>query len=140
MKGFVLSLALFFAATPCLGADPVALFYLTSNPDSIRSFLAHSRQIDMLVPTWYQVDQNGLVTGAPDPTVLKRAHEEGRSDDTADTIRHRQGLYKRETSPILAVYKDRGLVVEIEALGAVEEVADRITAALAARGIGSGAH
>jgi adenylate kinase len=69
--------------------------------------------------------------------LLKRAHEEGRSDDTADTIRHRQGLYQRETSPIIAVYKDRGLVVEIEALGAVEDVADRITAALAARGIGT---
>jgi spore germination protein YaaH len=30
----------------------------------------------MLVPTWYQVDENGLVTGAPDPTVLKRSHDE----------------------------------------------------------------
>ena len=52
------------------------LFYLTNNPDSIRSFLAHSSQIDLLVPTWYQVDENGLVTGAPEPTVLKRAQDE----------------------------------------------------------------
>jgi len=61
----------------CLAqAAPVALFYMTSSPDSIRSFLAHSSQIDLLVPTWYQVDENGLVTGAPDPTVLKRAQDE----------------------------------------------------------------
>jgi adenylate kinase len=71
--------------------------------------------------------------------LLKRAHEEGRSDDTADTIRHRQGLYSRETAPIIAVYKERGVVVEIDALGAVDDVADRITAALAARGIAAAA-
>ncbi|HEX4057877.1 MAG TPA: adenylate kinase [Galbitalea sp.] len=68
--------------------------------------------------------------------LLKRAHEEGRSDDTAETIRHRQGLYQRETAPIIAVYKERGMVVEVDALGDVDDVADRITDALTARGIG----
>jgi adenylate kinase len=67
--------------------------------------------------------------------LLKRAHEEGRSDDTPDTIRHRQELYQRETAPLIAVYKERGLVVEIDALGEVAEVAARITAALTDRGI-----
>jgi spore germination protein YaaH len=61
----------------CAGASaqshPSALFYLTSNPDSIRSFLAHSKKIDLLVPTWYSVDADGLVTGAPNPTVLEQA-------------------------------------------------------------------
>ena len=52
MKRFLLLLSLVLAAAPCLRAAPVALFYLTSNPDSIRSFLAHSSQIDLLVPTW----------------------------------------------------------------------------------------
>jgi spore germination protein YaaH len=64
------------AASSCLAAEPVALFYLTNNPESIRSFLAHSPQIDLLVPTWYQVDENGLMTGGPNPTVLKRAQDE----------------------------------------------------------------
>lgn len=56
-----------------LEAKPVALFYLTDNPNSIRSFLAHSGKVDLLVPTWYQVDAEGLVTGAPNPTVLEAA-------------------------------------------------------------------
>ena len=73
---FFLFLCAVLAAAPCIEARPVALFYLTNSPDSIRSFLAHSTQIDELVPTWYQVDENGLVTGAPDPTVLTRAHDE----------------------------------------------------------------
>jgi adenylate kinase len=67
--------------------------------------------------------------------LLKRAHEEGRSDDTAETIRHRQELYLRETAPLIAIYKERGLVIEIDALGPVDEVAARITAALGDREI-----
>jgi spore germination protein YaaH len=59
-----------------LQAKPVALFYLGTNPDSVRSFMAHSRQIGLLVPTWYEVDENGLVYGEPDPKVLEIAHGE----------------------------------------------------------------
>ncbi|MGB7436956.1 MAG: glycosyl hydrolase family 18 protein [Candidatus Acidiferrum sp.] len=77
MKRTFVSILFFLVAIPCTPAKPpVALFYMTNSPDSIRSFLAHSSQIDLLVPTWYDVDQNGLVTGAPEPTVLKRAQEE----------------------------------------------------------------
>jgi spore germination protein YaaH len=76
MKRLMLLIVTALAASPCLLAEPVALFYLTSNPESVRSFLAHSSQIDLLVPTWYQVDENGLMTGAPDPTVLKRTQDE----------------------------------------------------------------
>src|SRR5579862_702201 len=55
---------------------PVALFYMTNSPNSIRDFFAHSSQIDLLVPTWYDVDQNGLVTGEPEPAVLAQAQSE----------------------------------------------------------------
>ena len=56
--------------------QPVALFYMTNSPNSVRSFLAHSRKIGILVPTWYSVDATGLVTGAPIPEVLRVAHQE----------------------------------------------------------------
>jgi adenylate kinase len=75
-------------------------------------------------------DQDEIVS-----RLLKRAHEEGRSDDTPDTIRHRQELYLRETAPLIEVYSGRGLVVEIDALGDVNDVAGRITSALTARDI-----
>jgi adenylate kinase len=71
------------------------------------------------------VDPDEVVT-----RLLKRAHVEGRTDDTADTIRYRQELYQRETAPLIAIYKERGLVVEVDALGEVDEVADRIAEAL----------
>ncbi|HUN60996.1 MAG TPA: hypothetical protein VMU53_03350, partial [Candidatus Sulfotelmatobacter sp.] len=64
MKKLLLCLVMFLFAIPSLhAAKPVALFYMTDNPDSIRSFLAHSSQIDLIVPAWYSVDENGLVTG-----------------------------------------------------------------------------
>ena len=58
-------------------AKPAGLFYLTDSPEGIRSFLAHASKIDILVPTWYQVDENGLVTGGPNMTVLAAAKAKG---------------------------------------------------------------
>ena len=63
---------------PCLFAlsQPVSLLYVGSSPESVRDFMAHSAQIGLAVPTWYQVGENGLLTGAPNPAVLERAHSE----------------------------------------------------------------
>jgi adenylate kinase len=64
-----------------------------------------------------------------------RALEQGRTDDTEEAIRHRQEVYVRETSPLIAVYRDRGLLVEVDGLGEIDEVSARIASALAERGI-----
>ena len=60
-------------ALPCVAQPPQALFYMTETPDSVRDFLAHASQVDLLVPTWYGVDESGLVSGEPDPLVMKTA-------------------------------------------------------------------
>jgi adenylate kinase len=65
--------------------------------------------------------------------LLKRAQIEGRSDDTADTIRRRQDIYAQETEPLLELYRSRGLLVEVDGLGAIEEVSSRLFAALDSR-------
>lgn len=64
-----------------------------------------------------------------------RALEQGRSDDTEEVIRHRLDVYERETAPLIAIFEERGLVVEVDGIGAVDEVTERILAGLAARGI-----
>lgn len=76
MKRIVILFAnlLFFA--PGLPAQsPKALFYMTRDPSSVRAFLAHADKIDILVPTWYSVDSDGLVSGGPDPLVLQAAKD-----------------------------------------------------------------
>ena len=65
--------------------------------------------------------------------LLKRAEIEGREDDTADTIRRRQLIFAQETEPLLDVYRSRGLLVEVDGLGAIEEVSARLFAALDSR-------
>lgn len=65
----------------------------------------------------------------------KRALEQGRTDDTEDAIRHRQQVYTRETMPLIAVYSARGLLIEVDGLGEIDDVSGRIADALAARGI-----
>jgi adenylate kinase len=67
--------------------------------------------------------------------LTKRAQEQGRADDSEEAIRHRQEVYVRETSPLIDVYRERGLLVPVDGLGGMDEVADRIVRALAERGI-----
>lgn len=65
--------------------------------------------------------------------LLKRAELEGRPDDNAQTIQCRMAVYHEATDPLLAEYSQRGLLLEIDGLGSIEEVAARITAALDAK-------
>jgi adenylate kinase len=62
--------------------------------------------------------------------LLKRASIEGRVDDTEPVTRERLAVYHRETEPIIAVYRDRGLLIPVDAVGTVEEVAERVQAAV----------
>ena len=64
--------------------------------------------------------------------LLKRAETSGRADDTEEVIRHRQEVYTAETAPLLEVYGSRGLVIEVDGMGNVDEVTRRIDAALPA--------
>lgn len=65
--------------------------------------------------------------------LLKRAELEGRADDNADTIRNRMAIYNDATDPLLATYRGRGLLVEVDGIGSIEEVSARITSALDAK-------
>lgn len=63
--------------------------------------------------------------------LLKRAEIEGRADDTEPVIRHRLSVYAEQTAPISGLYAARGALAEVDGLGEVAEVTDRLVAALA---------
>lgn len=72
----VLSLFAFALLPAALAAQQLkTLFYLEDGALSAQSFMEHRDKIDILVPTWYAVDGTGLVTGEPDPVVLKAAKQ-----------------------------------------------------------------
>lgn len=78
-----------------------------------------------------------LLKADPDELVrrlLNRAQEQGRADDTEEVIRHRQTVYLDQTAPLIEIYSARGIVVEINGLGQVGEVTERILNALTAMG------
>lgn len=62
--------------------------------------------------------------------LLHRAEVEGRADDTEEVIRHRQDVYTSQTAPLIEVYAGRGLLVEVDGMGEIDEVRDRVFAAL----------
>ena len=65
----------------------------------------------------------------------QRAVDQGRTDDTEEVIANRLAIYERETAPILDVYREHGLVLAVDGVGSLDEVTDRIFAALAERGL-----
>jgi adenylate kinase len=84
---------------------------------------AEGRALDRVVEL--TVDADELIA-----RLVRRAQEQGRSDDTEDVIRRRQEVYVEQTAPLLAVYSDRGLLVQVDGVGDVDSVSARVLAAL----------
>ena len=66
--------------------------------------------------------------------LLRRAVIDGRSDGNEETIRVRLQVYAEQTEPLLDVYRARDLLVEVDGHGEVQEVSERIFAALESHG------
>ncbi len=65
--------------------------------------------------------------------LAKRAELEGREDDTEDAIARRLDIYGEQTAPLTAAYGERNLLVQVDGIGEVEEVTERIVKSLAAQ-------
>lgn len=62
--------------------------------------------------------------------VVARMLERGRADDTDETIRTRLEVYSEQTEPLIERYAEAGLVRRVDAEGEIEEITDRVLAAL----------
>jgi len=92
-----------------------------SQADLLKKILAETEDsLDAVIEL--QVDENLLV---------RRLLARGRADDTEDVIRHRQGVYRSETAPLLDYYED--VLVTVDGIGEVDEVTSRILSALRSR-------
>lgn len=111
-------------------------------PDAVKGFLldgyprtlAQVEELDGMIRfTGHRLDAVVCLTVDQDEIVerlLQRAQVEGRADDTEDVIRRRQEIYVEQTAPLIEVYKERGIVHEIDGMGAVEDVTKRVFEAL----------
>lgn len=60
----------------------------------------------------------------------RRMMSRGRADDTEETIRNRFKVYLEQTEPILAIYRRRGIVVEVDGMGEIDEITERVLEAV----------
>jgi adenylate kinase len=95
---------------------------------------AQVRELDqMLVAAGQQLDVVVQLTVDTEELVhrlLQRAHEQGRADDTEQTVRTRQAVYADQTAPLIDLYAQRGLVLKVDGMGDVDLVAKRISDAI----------
>jgi adenylate kinase len=96
--------------------------------------VAQVEELDgMIRHTGHELDAAVVLTVDADEIVerlLQRAQVEGRADDTEDVVRRRQEVYTEQTEPLIEVYRGRGIVHELDGMGAVEDVTKRIFDAL----------
>ncbi|MCU1519246.1 MAG: adenylate kinase, partial [Pseudarthrobacter sp.] len=64
--------------------------------------------------------------------LLGRAKETGRSDDNETVIRHRLDLYLEQTEAVVAKYAGRGILTQVDGIGGIDDVTDRVLLAIKA--------
>ena len=65
-----------------------------------------------------------------DAVLVQRLLSRGRADDNEEVIRHRLEVYRQQTEPLIAYYRERNLLAPVEAAGTVEEIGARIASLL----------
>jgi adenylate kinase len=95
--------------------------------EQARALYLISRELGMTadVALHLQADDEELMR-----RLLARAALEHRSDDTADIIGQRLALYHEVTSPIVSWYRDRGILVSVDAMRSAHQVGREILTAL----------
>ena len=96
--------------------------------------LAQVEELDgMIKHTGHELDAVVVLTVDGEELVqrlLQRAETDGRSDDTEEVVRRRQEVYAEQTEPLIDVYRNRNLLIEVDGMGSVDDVTRRIFDAL----------
>jgi len=90
-------------------------------------------QADALAALLAELDQQierVVLMELDDAVLVQRLLARGRADDNEAVIRHRLEVYRQQTEPLIAYYRERNLLVPVEAAATVEAIAERIEAVL----------
>lgn len=96
----------------------------TAQAEALKIMLAE-RGIQVSIMIDLEVAEEELID-----RLLKRGATSGRTDDNYETIQKRIQVYHTKTAPVLEFYKKEGLATEIKGTGSMQEIFNRITAAI----------
>lgn len=111
-------------------------------PDAAAGFILDGfpRTVDQATALERLLAGNGSAVSAvvnlsvPEAVVVDRLHgrakDEGRADDRPETILERLRVYQEKTEPLAGFYRGRRLLTDVDGMGDVNEVAERIDQAL----------
>jgi adenylate kinase len=93
--------------------------------------LAQAEALDQLLGELEQRIELVVLMQLDDELLLQRLLGRGRQDDTEAVIRHRLEVYRQQTAPLIAHYRQQQLLQSVEAAGDIAEITGRIEALLA---------
>lgn len=67
---------------------------------------------------------------ADNDEIIKRLLGRGRRDDTIETVKHRLEVYNKQTAPVKEYYSKKYIVFDINGVGSVQDINDKIMEAL----------
>ncbi len=107
-------------------ADTQAGFILDGYPRN----LAQANALEALLQRVGKPLDAVVKLNVPDAAIVKRCEirfaQEHRADDNPDTVRKRLAVYAAQTAPVAGFYAGRGLLTEIDGVGGIEAIGDRI--------------
>jgi adenylate kinase len=77
--------------------------------------------IDVSLVLSLEVNEDELVQ-----RLVKRAEEQGRTDDRPDVIRERLETYRRKTSPLLQYFDKQGKLHSVYGIGTVSDILEKL--------------
>ncbi len=114
-----------------LGQPDIAAGYLL---DGYPRNLAQAEALDAVLSRIGQPVDKALALTVDEEQIVqrlaKRAAEEGRSDDTEEVVRNRLAVYREQTAPVAGHYRELGLLTEVDGMGEIKEISQRLLDAL----------
>lgn len=113
-----------------------------SRPDVANGFildgyprnLAQAESLDILLERLNKPVEEAILIDIDSEEIIKRiagrAKEEGRADDTEETVRNRLRVYTEQTAPLADYYAERGLLTRVLGDGSKTEIFQRILSLL----------
>lgn len=104
--------------------------------DGFPRTVAQAEAVDRLLAERKAGVDKVLFFDVPDEELMQRiagrAKAEGRADDNPESFRQRLVVYRQQTQPLVAFYRKRGNLVDIESVGSIPEIAERVKARVGA--------